>query len=664
MACRAVRPVADSLLEVTVAMSRQSPNQARATRWRHHCRFTRGWRLALAIAPGLASSAAGQSLYMPRNVKEAVARGTRTLTGMPGANYWQNRARYTITITALPPDRRIAGTEMVSYVNNSPDTLRSLVIKLFDNVHKAGAPRDGGTTPDFLTSGIHIRAFAVNGTPRHWDDSPRYFTWQPVTLPSALAPHDSVHLSFTWDYDVSERAGREGMIDSTTYYIAYFYPRVAVYDDYEGWDMMDHAGHEFYSDFNDYDVTVDVPANFVVWGTGTLTDPGRLLQSGPLARFQESFTSDSTIHVASGDQVHAGAVTAQQPLNSWRFTATDVPDMAFGLSDHYDWDAASVVVDDATHRRASVQAAYSDTARDFHQMVQFGRHALDFLSHQWPGVPYPYEKTTEFQGGAGMEYPMMANDESYADPAFAQFVAAHEIAHSYMPFDMGTNETRYAFMDEGWATTFEYLINQVDMGVPAATSLFERFRVSRWAHDSSPLEDLPIITPSDALTGGAYGINAYGKASLGYLAVKDMLGDPLFAKCLHAWMDRWHGKHPSPWDFFNTFNDVSGQNLNWFWTDWYFRNTYVDLAVRTVTKTHGGYTLVIGNVGGMDAPVDVDLTYADGSREVMHETSAIWKADQQRATVSIRTGKSLTSLTLDGGIWMDADASNNSWKAP
>ena len=119
------------------------------------------------------------------------------------------------------------------------------------------------------------------------------------------------------------------------------------------------------------------------------------------------------------------------------------------------WDAASVVVDDATHRRASVQAAYNDSSADYHHMVQFGRHALDWLSHNWPGVPYPFEKTTVVQGFAGMEYPMMANDESYPDTTFSQFVAEHEIAHSYFPFYMGINESRYAFMDEGWATTFE-----------------------------------------------------------------------------------------------------------------------------------------------------------------------------------------------------------------
>ncbi len=615
---------------------------------------------ALALRP---APAAAQSLYMPRAIKETYQKGTRSLDGRPGPNYWQNRARYAITITTLPPDRRVSGSEQIAYTNNSPDTLHRLVIKLFDNYHKPGAPRFGGTTPAFLTSGIHIRYFAVNGAEQKWDNNPRLFTWQPVRLASALPPHGTVNLTFKWWYDLSKRAGREGVIDSTTFYIAYFYPRVAVYDDYNGWDQMDHAGHEFYSDFNDYDVTVNVPANYIVWGTGTLTNASDLLQPQALARYQASFTSDSTIHVGTHAEVVGDAVTMQSAMNSWHFTATDIPDMAFGLSNHYDWDAASVVVDDATHRRASVQAAYNDTAADFHQMVQFGRHALDFLSHQWPGVPYPYEKTTEFQGGAGMEYPMMANDQSYASPAFAEFVAAHENSHSYMPFYMGTNETRYGFMDEGWATTFEYLINRVDMGIDSATSLFKRFRVDRWAHDPSPLEDLPIITPSDALAGLSYGVNAYGKPALGYLAMKDMLGDALFKKCLHAYMSRWHGKHPTPWDFFYTFDNVAGRPLDWFWTDWFFSNNYIDLGLKSVRKTGGGYAVVVDNIGGMDAPFNLVLHFADGSHLSLHQTSAVWERNQKQTTINVRTRKTLKSADIDNNIWVDADMSNNSWTA-
>jgi hypothetical protein len=619
-------------------------------------------RLALAslLLVVAVPAASAQSLYMPRPIKRTYAEGTRAKDGKPGPNYWQNHASYTISISAMPPDRLITGSEQITYVNNSPDTLKTLTIRLFGNMHKPGAPRSGGATGESMTSGVHIRSFSVNGTRQHWNDSPRYFTWQPVRLPEALAPKDSVKLSFDWYYDLVQRPGREGVIDSTTFYLAYFYPRVAVYDDYNGWDQMDHTSKEFYSDFNNYDVTVKVPANFVVWGTGTLKNADSLLQAEPLARFKASFTSDSVIKVASGTDIGGGKVTEQGATNSWHFTSTHVPDVAFGVSDHYDWDAGSVEV--ARGRRASAQAAYNDTASDFHQMVKYVKHSLDFLSHEWPGVPYPYEKMTAFQGGAGMEYPMMANDQSYPDPAFAQFVVAHEIAHTYMPFYMGINETRYAFMDEGWATTFEYLINQKDMGDSAATKLYQQFRINGWARSMDLAQDLPIITPADAITGSAYGINAYGKPSLGYLAIKDMLGDDLFRKCLHAYMERWNGKHPTPWDFFYTFDDVAGRPLDWFWTNWYFSNGYIDLAVKNVKKSRGGYDVTVNNVGGMYAPFDLIVTLADGTTQRLHQTAAVWQKNGDQVVIPVRASGAVKSVEIDGGIWVDANTGDNGWK--
>jgi len=598
---------------------------------------------------------------MPRTVRAAYRKGTRSPDGRPGANYWQNRGRYTIAITALPPDRSIRGTEEITYFNNSPDTIRTPVIRLFLNIHKPGAPRSGGGSAGYLTSGVHIDSLAVNGQATPWPGAGNTFTFQRLRLATPLLPHDSVRLSFKWHNDISLESGREGMLDSTTYFLAYFYPRVAVYDDYNGWDTMTFTDvQEFYSDFNDYDVAITVPANYVVWGTGTLLNPSEVLQPAALDRFNRSFTSDQTINVATRADMANNAVT-RQSTNTWRFRAANIPDMTFNLSNHYVWDAASVVVDDATHRRASVQAAYNDTAQDFHHMVQFGRHSLDWLSHNWPGVPYPYEKTTVVEGLAGMEYPMMVNDESYADTVFSRFVVEHEIAHSYFPFYMGINESRYAMMDEGWATTFEYLIGVADLGKARESSFFERFRVNGWSYNPSPLEDLPIITPADGLSANAYGDNAYGKAALGYLALKDLLGDAAFGSALHAFMDRWHGKHPIPWDFFNTVNDVTGRNLNWFWNGWYFSNSYIDFAVRGVTKTDDGYSVVIDNVGGMPAPVDLEAHYGDGTSDVIHETAAIWQADPERATVAIPTRKSLQSLLVNGGIWVDADSTNNRW---
>jgi hypothetical protein len=601
-------------------------------------------------------------LYVPRDVKAAYRKGTRSPDGRPGVNYWQNRGRYNIEITALPPDRTIRGSERITYMNNSPDTLRNPVIKLFINIHKPGAPRAGGASADYLTSGVHIDSLAVNGQATPWGCEDGCYTWGRIHLASPLPPHDSVRLAFKWHYDVSKQSGREGMLDSTTFFLAYFYPRVAVYDDYNGWDTMNFTDmQEFYSDFNDYDVAITVPANYVVWGTGTLLNPADLLQPKYLQRYTQSFTSDQTINVASRAEMVGKTVTTQSPRNTWRFRAVNIPDMTFNLSDHYVWDAASVVVDDATHRRASVQAAYNDTAADFHHMVAFARHGLDWLSHNWPGVPYPFEKTTVVQGQAGMEYPMMVNDESYPDTIFSRFVVEHEIAHSWFPFYMGINETRYAMMDEGWATTFENLIGIADLGKEKAAGFFEQFRVNGWIGNPSSVEDLPIVTPADGLSGSSYGDNAYGKPALGYLALKDMLGDAAFGKALHAFMDRWHGKHPIPWDFFNTVNDVTGQKLNWFWNSWYFSNNYIDLAVGGVEKTGDGYNVVINNIGGMPTPVDIEAHYGDGSSEVIHETPAIWAADQRRATVTISTNKSLQSLALNGGIWMDADSTNNHW---
>lgn len=619
------------------------------------------YALFFAILMAGAFYADAQSLYMPRDVSQAFKKGTRSADGSPGKNYWQNRGRYDITVTALPPDRTIKGSEEITYVNNSPDTLEHVVIKLFLNIHKPGAPRLVPVLQDYLTDGVQVTSFKVNGQAQRWRKV--NFTNQTVALPMPLMPHDSVKLSFEWQYEISLQSNREGMIDSTTYFLAYFYPRVAVYDDYNGWDRMSFTDvHEFYSDFNDYTVTVNVPANYIVVGTGTLQQPEKLLQPKFAERLKASQSTDEVIRIVTAEDLAAKNITAQNAVNSWQFKASNIPDMAFGLSDHFVWDASSAVVDDAGKRRASVQAYYNDTARDFHSMVNFGRHSLDWLSHKWPGIPYPYEKMTIFQGYADMEYPMMANDGSTPDTAFSRFVAEHEIAHTYMPFYMGINETRYGFMDEGWATTFELLIGREDLGNAKAEALFKQFRVDGWINDGSPDEDIPIITPGDALGTKGLGNNQYGKPALGYLAVKDLLGDALFKKSLHAYMHTWNGKHPIPWDFFNTFNTASGKNLNWFWNNWFFSNYYIDLAVKQLTPGAQGYTLQIDNPGGMAAPFDVKITYTDNSVETLHQTPQIWQANQKQATVKISTKKKIQSLTLDGGIYMDADPSNNRWE--
>ena len=608
-----------------------------------------------------ADKARSQSLYMPRDIGRAYKNETRSPDGRPGKNYWQNRGRYNISITALPPNRTVKGQETITYFNNSPDTLKRLNLKLILNIHRPGAARFGNAGADYLTPGIQVDSISINGTKKNWNNTANSGTNQMVGLSKPLMPHDSVKLAINWHFEVSKQSGREGMIDSTTYYLAYFYPRVAVYDDYNGWDTLPFLdAQEFYNDFNDYTLNVTVPKNYIVWATGTLQNPDQVLQKEYAKKLRQSFTSDSTIHIATASDLAAKKITTQNQVNTWIWKAVNISDMAVGISDHYDWDAASAVVDDATHRRASMQSAFLDNAIDFHHAVQAGRNSLSWLSHNWPGVPYPFPKMTSFQGFADMEYPMMVNDSHTDDIRFSQFVQDHEIAHTYFPFYMGINESRYAFMDEGWATTFELLIGTSEVGKEKAESLYKQFRINRWIHDPATAEDLPIITPSSEQRGG-YGNNSYGKPSLSYFALKDMLGDELFKKALHTYMSNWNGKHPIPWDYFNSMNSGSGKNLNWFFNNWFFTNSYIDLNLRDVVRSAGGYELNIENIGGFAIPFDVEVSYGDGTIESFHQTAGVWELNQKDIKVTIKSAKKIQSVTLNGGIFMDADESNNKW---
>lgn len=604
-----------------------------------------------------------QSLFVSRDIQQAYKNETRSKDGKPGKKYWQNRASYVMNINVMPPDRNIQCAETIQYFNESPDTLRSLEIKLFLNVHKPGAPREFPAAKDYLTDGVQIDEMLINGVPKSLS-ADRLFTSERISLKEPLLPGKKVEIRFKWHYEISKQSGREGMIDSTTYFLAYFYPRVAVYDDYNGWDDIDFTdSREFYNDFNDYDVTIKTPANFVVWGTGSLQQPDKLLQTEVLQRYQRSLVSDDVVNIATQQDVNNKRVTTQNTVNEWRFTCTNITDVAFGISDHYVWDGSSVVVDDATGRRASAQAAYKNESDDYHHVSRFARHSIDWFSHHLPGVPYPYEKTTIFQGFADMEYPMMANNSSFPDTTFSKFVADHEIAHTYMPFYMGINETRYGCMDEGWATAFEYFINLSNMGEEKATAFFKRFRVNSWINSKSSTQLIPIIAPADGLTIRSFGNNIYGKPAVGYLAMKELLGDTLFKKCLLEYMRRWNGKHPVPWDFFYTFNDVSKRNLNWFWHNWFFEPSYIDIAIKNVKPNGKKYILTLENIGGMTAPVNVIINYKDGTKETLHQTPAIWEKDQKFASVTLGVKKAVDTILLEGGIYMDANTADNKWTA-
>ncbi len=626
------------------------------------------------------------TLRVPRFIQQAYDKQTRSPDGRPGKNYWQNRSTYKMSITVMPPNRTVSATEEITYVNNSPDTLSLIPIRLYMNAHRPEALREKPFDQTFLTSGIQIDEFRINSQVKTWNNPkiPAPYntpgdTLHYIALDQPLPPGASITFSIRWRYDITVAGGwKEGAIDQSTFFLAYFFPRVTTYNDTSGWDTVPFTlGREFNNDFGDYTFEVTVPKNFVVWATGDLMNPQEVLQPTYAQRLQESFTSDRVINIAQPAELQQGRVTTQSDTVTWKWQAKNVADIAIALSNHYIWDAGSVVVDPKTGRRASVQSAYTEAAKDFKPMVEFGQRTLAWASTQYPGVPYPYSKTSIILGGiqegADEEYPMMVNDQSnlenpnakpYPNYGYTRFVAAHELLHSWFPFYMGINEKRYPFMDEGWTTAFEHLITKEDMGEELAIALFKKLRVDSWSKPGFG-NDIPIITPHDALFGQgstAFGDNPYGRPALGYLALKELMGDVAFKQALHEFMARWNGKHPLPWDMFNTFNEASGQNYNWFFNNWFFSYNYLDLAVKSVQPTKGGYTLRVENVGGMAMPFDVNVVYADGSKASFRQNPRIWKDTPQTATIQINSPQKLKSLTLEGGIFMDFNPANNTWK--
>ena len=598
-----------------------------------------------------------QELYMPRNIKKAFENGTRSKDGKPGVNYWQNRGNYNMEISVDPKTRLVSGTETIIYENNSKDTLRNLVIRFVNNLHKPSSSRGSDVSNDFLSDGLTITSLKIENE-LYKEDARNWGTVGNVKLQKPILPNSKTTINIQWNYPLSKESGREGQIDETTFFVAYSYPRVSVYDDYNGWDRLPHTDRqEFYNDFNDYVFSVKAPKNYVVYATGDLLNPDEVLQPEFASRLKKSYSTDEILHIANEQEMKSGIVTKQYDWNVWKFEAKNISDVCFGLSDHYLWDASSVVVDKKTNRRASVQAAYNVTGTDFVNSVKNNQYALDWFSNNWPGVPYPFSKMTAFQGFADMEYPMMCNDSETGDPIFAQLVQDHEVAHTYFPFYMGINETRYAFMDEGWATTFEYLIGIAEHGKEAADKCYKAFRVKRYINDRSAEEDQPIITMSTQVSGAGYGNNSYGKASLSYLALKDMLGDDLFKKALHAYMDTWNGKHPIPWDYFNSFSTATGKNLNWFFNNWFFTNNYLDIAVKGLSADKK--TITVENIGGFAIPFDVVITYADKSKAIVHQTPLIWEKNQKTARIILKSAKKIEKIELDGGIFMDATPENN-----
>ena len=601
----------------------------------------------------LVDAKAQTSLPTSKNVVNAYHNGTRTTNGNPGKKYWQNTADYHLNISFNPETRALQGVENIDYINNSPDTLHQIVYKLYPSLYKKGSQRMMTINDSDIGEGVVIDSITSNSinTNHTETDGTNWFIKSVNVFPGA-----KVHFVIRYHYTLNKGSHiRTGEIEPGADFIAYFFPRIAVYDDIDGWNTNPYLGtQEFYNDFCHFNINISVPENYAVWCTGNLVNGKEVLSDEIFKRLETAEHSDNIITVIDSSNIANNQVTQHKPTLTWHYEAADVTDVAFAVSNHYLWQSTSVVVDKSNGRRTRVDAVFNPKHNDYFNVIDYARKTVEAMSFTFPAWPYPYAHETVFDGLDQMEYPMMVNDNPLEDKEASIELTDHEIFHTMFPFYMGINETKYAWMDEGWATIGEWIISPV-----IDSAIVDDYGVSPYENAAGKEIDLPIITLSTQQTGTAYFLNSYPKPAFGYLYVKDMLGDDLFTKALHYYITKWQGKHPTPYDFFNCMNQGAGRNMNWFWKRWFFDGGTPDLAISGVKQNRKSYWVTIANKGGKPVPVDLSFYMKDGAVQHIHASVNCWKNNNATAVFTLSSSKKINKITLGSTYTPDTNKKDN-----
>ena len=593
----------------------------------------------------LNTSAQETRFFMPKEIKKAYDNGTRSYDGKPGPSYWQNIIDYDISVKVIPETRELIGSETVVFNNNSPDDMSQIVIRLYDDAFKKGNPRASRVRTSDINDGVEISKLTVGGRDINMEEQvSRRGTNMYISLLEPIRKNGSTTIEIDWKTVIPETTIRAGAYDSTSFYVAYWYPQVAVYDDVFGWDVLSYDfSTEFYNNLSNYKVKITAPENFSIVATGVLQNPDKVFTSDKLSLYNKAKSSSETITIISKEDVTNGY---SHQSGTWNYEASEVSDFSFCLSDHFVWDAANLKVED---RDVLVNSFYNITTADkAAELTSIQQKAMKHFSENMPGVPYPYpEFTTCVMGvrGGGMETPMMANN---GGPGSG--VTVHEMFHTYFPMYVRTNEKRFAWMDEGWADfNTSYTLKR---GFQDDNSLLVN-DFSNTQSTMGSISDLPLITSTQFMDNSNYGYASYPLPAFIYSMLHQHLGDELFKKCYREYITSWAKKSPTPYDFFYTFERISEQDLSWFWKPWFFNYGNVDISIESFDKGN----LVIQNKENRPLPVIVSVMYKDSTTWESNSSAEVWKSSKT-FSLEVPKYKKVVTLTVNVGL-PDANILNN-----
>jgi hypothetical protein len=609
----------------------------------------------------------------------------RRPNGAPGPRYWQQRADYTIRATLDTTAQRLDGQVSIRYTNNSPDTLPRVWMQLDQNLFRKGsvgsylnaqdtrfgaAGFDGGFEIHTVTQALEPGPSPRRGRPPLAAPKPTPVktrvddTMMEVELAFPLAPGRTATFEIEYGFNIPEHGADRMGRDGSLFELAQWYPRMCVYDDVHGWNTLQYLGQgEFYLEYGDFTYEVTLPAGYIVAGTGTLVNPLEVLTPVQRARLAAAIKSDSTTHIVTAEELASGAARPRTTGSlTWKFRADHVRDVAWAASPEYLWDASGWdgVLAQAYYRPSAVET--------WKYAADMSRFSIKEYSTHW--LRYPYPQISAVEGPvSGMEYPMVTMEARDETREGLYSVLTHETGHMWYPMIVGSDERRYAWMDEGFNTFInifseEGYFKRDDSRRRRGEAMFALM------NDQAPTAQ-PVMTYANRYrTEGNLGSLAYIKPAIALFVLRSkVLGPAVFDEAFREYTRRWAFKHPQPDDFFRTIEDVAGVDLAWFWRGWFFTTAALDQAVESVTQkpASGGRTevqVVIRNAGQQVMPVELQLTFADGTTQLYKYPVEIWyKGD--RYTARITTGQAVTGATVnpDGGF-PDVVPQNNAWKSP
>lgn len=610
---------------------------------------------------------------------------TRSASGQPGAEYWQNRADYQLTAKLDEKNNEISGTGIITYTNNSPDKLAFVWMNLDQNLFKADSrgnavvPLTGsrnGAQGQIFDGGHKIKSVKVITTVKGvaTEKEAKYVitdTRMQVFLPQGLnAKGGSVKIkmdfSFIAPFEGSDRMGVLETKNGKIFTIAQWYPRMCVYDDVRGWNTNPYLGaSEFYLEYGDFDVSITAPSNHIVVASGELLNPTAVYSTVEQNRLAQAKQSDKTVFIRTAAEVENSSKTVATATKTWNYKIKNARDFSWSSSAAFILDAAKINLPSGKKSLAiSVYPVESAGDAAWGRSTEYTKASIENYSKRW--LEYPYPAATNVAGNeGGMEYPgiVFCSWESKGEDLWG--VTDHEFGHIWFPMIVGSNERMFAWMDEGF-NTFINSLSSVDFNngeyKDKPVDMHQRAEV----YTSPNLET--IMSSPDNMKEANIGLLAYSKPSSGLVILREqVLGPERFDLALKTYVERWAYKHPQPDDFFRTIENVAGEDLSWFWRGWFQYNWRLDQGINSIKYVKNdpkqGVVISIENFEKMAMPVSLDVKTKSGQLTRVKLPVEVWQRNKAWSFKHNST-EEIESITLDPDhVLPDTNEGNNTWTA-